>query len=156
MTKTVKCFDCGYLCILEVSPIFLGDRTVAKDWVMPQYEYKTEYMQIYELERKEPSKLERTEGIHCYRRAFDLEGELKDFTVSKKKDVSASIKSIIEKPRACSYHVRYVPGYSPEQHLIRWENLEREQSNRRWSLLYVLIGAIITATGALAIKLIFG
>lgn len=118
------------------------------------FEDVTDYQEITPFERKHDIKI--TEGSQqpfCYRREPSFESELQSAPQS---DYSLSLDNIIYKPRKCKYRTRYIPGYSPYQHLARCEAIERERSNRRWSLVYIVLGALLTVAGALAIKLIFG
>ena len=140
MPKIVKCANCGYLCIHSSS--FEG----------------VDYLEIYSNSRKnvDDIKVGAWSELHCYRRIFNLHQELALPEHTEKAKIIESIKSVIEKPRDCRYYLEYLPGYSPSQHLSRWEDINRERSNRCWSLIYIVIGAIITAIGALLIKVIFG
>jgi len=144
----------------EVKNIFLGDKTIIEArgttpaWREPQYDTEKQYLEIDPLNRKEPDKLKKSiECLFCYRHAFSLAEETKSVPNG---DLLEKFKVIVGKRRECKYHIEYIPGYSPIQHLTRWENLQREQTNRRWSLLYIIIGSIITVLSALAIKLIWG
>jgi hypothetical protein len=143
--KKVKCSDCGYLSGREPDT-FIGEG----------------YSEIYQNERKDPSNAwPRIEKIYCYRHLFDLKEETDTlFSEQTKKNAEVpyhtAVKSIIEKPRNCKYHVGYVPGYSPDQHLMIWESKEREHTARKWNLLYAAIGSGITIAGMLAMKYFWG
>ena len=160
MPKKVKCSDCGYLCVEETKNVFLGDRTIIEArqdtsaWRHAEYETEKQYLEITPQNREDPTDLkESAEDIFCYRHAFSLTQEMKSLADG---DLSVKFKTVVQKSRECEYHIKYIPGYSPVQHLMRWENLQTQQANRRWNLLYMVIGSAITILGALAIKLIFG
>ena len=157
MSKKVKCSDCGYLCIKQDERRYLGERRPFGPDVrgFDEYEEVTNYVEITPKQRKNISELEdNLLNIFCYRHEVTFETELKSVVEVEEKDLSKFV-DIINKPRQCGYHTGHVSGYEPSQHLMRWESIERERSNRRWSLLYILVGSIITIIGALAIKLIF-
>jgi len=144
MSKAIKRSDCGYLCKHYYSAEWRG----GGKYVISEISLDT---------RLDPSKirLQTSDELYCYRRSFIL-GKVVEDSLKKSNNAFNAIQRVIEQPRDCKYHLRYVSGYSPEQHLTRWESLERESINRRWSLVYIVIGSIITVLGALAIKLIWG
>jgi hypothetical protein len=158
MSKKVKCSDCGYLCIKQDERRYLGEShpwgSGHPGW--EQYEDITNYVEITPKQRRNISELKNDlMNIFCYRHDVAFETELKRAVEAEDTDLSKFV-DIINKPRQCRHHTEHVSGYEPFQHLMRWESIERERSNRRWSLLYIVIGSIITIIGALAIKLIFG
>jgi hypothetical protein len=160
MTKKVRCFDCGYLCLEETKTKFLGDRTLAEAgygrpaWKHPEYDIEKQYLEITPQNRKDPTGLkESAQNIFCYRHAFLLSQEMK---TTPKRNLSKNFEVVVEKPCECKYHVQYIPGYDPAQHLTRWESLERERVNRRWSLFYIALGSGITIAGMLAIRYFWG
>lgn len=154
-----KCIECGYLCFEFQEQRFLGELGSGSMTRVPQYEGLINYREITDKERNEDLEIRRGyKNLFCYRRDASFEVELE--TILKIHESSESrecpeLDNLIRKTRKCRYYTNYIPGYSPLQHLTRWESVERERSNRRWSLLYIVIGAIITIAGALAIKLIF-
>jgi hypothetical protein len=159
--RKCKCIECGYLCFELIEQRFLGEQRPwgALQQGIPEYERTASYREITAKERNEDLELRRgSKNLFCYRREVsfevELEAILKRHESSESKECS-ELDNLINKTRKCRYYTSYIPGYSPLQHLTRWEAVERERSNRRWSLLYIIIGAIITALGALAIKLIF-
>jgi hypothetical protein len=124
----------------------------------------------------EYSPKERVEGIehfspyslpHCYRHDYTYEIELKAAIknvpethrsmgelVYTKEDLTTFLELTIKK-RRCSLYMKYAPGYSPELHLSRYENFERERSARNWNLVWLLVGAALTLTAGIAARLIF-
>lgn len=151
-----KCVTCGYLCVKEVESRFLGESYPfgRGERGMGQYEYMTEYVEITPKQREDISGLKGDlNSVFCYRHEVTFETELKNAVEAH--DLS-KIVEVLKNSRDCSYHIGHVSGYTPQQHLMRWESIERERSNRRWSLLYIVIGALITVVGGLLIKLIWG
>jgi hypothetical protein len=160
MPKKVQCSNCGYLCLEETKEIFLGDRTITDANALfpaarqPEYDIEKQYLEITPQNRKDPTGLkESAKDIFCYRHAFLLAQEMKSIATQ---NLFKKVKTVIEKPRECKYHIQYIPGYSPTQHLMRWENTQREQTNRYWSLIYLLIGAILTIIAGIITKLVLG
>jgi len=154
MFKKPKCADCGYLCLKEDKMTFLGESHLGTQTPFSEYDEQTQYLEITPQQRKDPSELKKNfRKIFCYRHEASFEKELKS---AVKANNPAKISDIIEKPRDCKYHTKYVSGYDPIQHLMRWENIEREQRNRKWSLVYMILGSIITIAGMVAIKMVFG
>lgn len=136
-----NCQDCGFLCFMVGSG----------------YTKAVEY-----------SPKERAEGIerfspfslpHCYRHDYVFETEWKSIldnmpnvqsnfgeTVYPKEKLNA-ILNLTTKKRRCKLYMKYAPGYSPELHLSRFETFERERSNRRWNLVWLLVGVALTVAG---------
>jgi hypothetical protein len=63
------------------------------------------------------------------------------------KEKLTAILELALKKRCCNLYMKYAPGYSPELHLSRFETFERERSNRRWNLVWLLVGAALTVAG---------
>jgi hypothetical protein len=156
MAKKVKCSDCGYLCFKQTESRFLGESHPFGPGQagFQQYDYVTNYREIIPVKRNNLSELKNDlREVFCYRHAVAFEIELKSAVEAHD---SSKVVDIVNNPRECRYYTKHISGYDPSQHLMRWESVERERSNRRWSLLYIVIGAVITAAGAVVIKLIFG
>lgn len=156
MARKVRCSDCGYLCLEETKEVFLGERVLMEKplWRTPEYDIQKRYLEVTPQSRKDPAGLkEYAENIFCYRHAFSLAQEIKSLPDG---DLSARFKVVVDKARECKYHIKYIPGYDPLQHLNRWESVERERVNRRWSLLYVALGSGITIAGMVAINQFWG
>ncbi|MFC1946081.1 hypothetical protein ACFLW1_02655 [Chloroflexota bacterium] len=158
MPKRVRCSNCGYLCLENISNVFLGDRTLVDadplrgfDAVRSsEYDKRVDYLEITPQDRGDIARLQKSaQNIYCYRHASVLGEEVQSST---EKELSVKVVAVIEKQRECKYHVHYVSGYNPTQHLMKWENEQREKSNRKWNLFYLLVGAMITFIITLVIQ----
>jgi hypothetical protein len=131
----------------------------------------TNYTKSFEYSPKE-----RAEGIesfspyrlpHCYRHDFTFETEWRlildsspderneagEVLLSKKK--RGAMLNLTTKKRRCVLYTKYAPGYSPELHLSRFETFEREQSARRWNLVWLIVGVVLTLLAGVALRFIF-
>ena len=155
-----RCIECGYLCYELTEQRFLGERRSGFGSGWAEYEDVTRINEITNRERNEDLDVRiGRKNLLCYRRevSFEvgLEAILKTHESSETKECP-ELNKFLDMNRKCRFYTIYIPGYSPNQHLTRWESTDRERSNRRWSLVYIIIGAILTAVGALITKRILG
>ncbi len=144
-----RCKDCGFLCFM----------------VGEHYTKAIEY-----------SPKERAEGIerlspyslpHCYRHNYTFEIELNKTEndipdlqdeagqpIYSKEKLTALLELTLKK-RRCNLYMKYAPGYSPELHLSRFETFERERSARRWNLIWLLVGVVLTLLAGIVTRLVF-
>jgi hypothetical protein len=156
-----KCIKCGYLCIELIEQKFLGeDRPFGVFQTgISHYENITKYQEYTVKERKGDFKLQRgRKNLFCFRREATFEIELDDILKTHQSSESnkcPELDDLVNKARKCRYYTNYIPGYSPIQHLTKMEVIERERTNRYWSLLYLIIGSLLTIAGGFIIKLLF-
>jgi hypothetical protein len=138
-----KCRDCGFLCIKSGG----AGHTVTKEYLPKErVEGTTNLFSGYVM----PC---------CYRHSISFETELdKLYSYGGPiypKSLSAALQILIEKSRNCSLFTKYMPGYDPEMHLSKFEVIEREKSNRRWNLIWLLVGAALTLIAGIVARLVF-
>lgn len=148
--RTHVCRDCGFLCINAGSA---GNTHIS------------EYTPSQRLNGMEHA----ASGFarpRCYRRVIEFELEVDEVFkkcprlqdafggVSYESNTLAElIRQLINKPRRCALFTPYQSGYNPELHLQRHEMIERDRSNRRWNLIWLLVGAALTIAGGWIISL---
>lgn len=145
IARKKKCIGCGFLCVDS------GTRII------------------------EYSPKERTDGLEriesgfnrpkCYRRNISFETEYENIIANcprqrdefgdsfyPKTELAASYLKLITTPRKCDFFTPYIPGYSPELHLSKWETDARERSNHIWNFIYFLLGIVATIIGGIIVN----
>lgn len=128
---------------MQTNRRFLGQSGSGTQTRLERHEDIIEYIELSLKKRLDPDSKFRRDWymIHCYRRNINFEVELDRLLRIE----SAELDDLMDKPRSCGLFTKYIPGYSPELHLSRYETSDRDRSNRRWNLIWLLVGAALTA-----------
>lgn len=147
--KKVRCRDCGYLYAAYMKGSLVGyDPHGFRD-----YNYEDVIEAVNNEHRNDVSKFADSTELDCYKQEPFLKQEIGKLEGD---ELNNARKAAIEKERDCSNFMKYIPGYSPAKHIERWETLDRENSNRRYNLYFLLVGSGLTILGAALVKIFFG
>jgi hypothetical protein len=151
-----KCLDCGYLCHESHRRHFIGN-AASSGQSSPQFEYETDYVELTVVERNKFNAKNNSGGfqLYCYRHDTVFHNVIQNIKGISDNQYAKNIDNLVQKPSKCFYFIKHISGYSASQHLTRWEAIDRESSNRNWSIVYILLGALLTLIATIVVRLVF-
>ncbi len=150
-----KCISCGYLCYRVTGQDFIKQQNPWLQSQVTKNETISELIEIAAIERESYSiEIDKSKTLFCYRREISFERELIAFMASHGRRGVSEIITKVNIPRKCRYFMKHLSGYTPSQHLERWELVDHEKSNRYWNLFYLLLGAALTLLGSVLFALL--
>lgn len=133
--KQVKCSDCGFLALSGAEDVLTGS---VKDRLDQLQLFKEVGMiGFLEIKQKAREKLRNEDTnpveLNCSRYVWSRY-DIRNMSHNKALD-------FIRSKRFCPYYFRYIPGYTPREHL----ELQKERNQRRFFIIVTLLSAAVGA-----------
>ncbi len=142
--KKVLCLDCGFL-NWNVSHVLDERGNVIRHSEMIDFSRKR-FFTDRESGTFDDNETQETFTTSCLRRQWIFLNSAPEHTEIQ----YASVKSLATS-RQCPYFIKYKPGYGPEEH----KEIQRDAKNRQSTFRATIIGAIIGASAAIIVQIIY-
>lgn len=146
MADDGRCISCRFLAKFAIAPDPSGGKQ------------PVEHFEVDREDRAHPDRISAfvtpgltgriTEGIACHRGAADLAAEVKEVDAFPSV-IGSAFRRVLNRDRNCPQWARYIPGFSPHEHLMELERRDLEQLMRRNDRRVILVSAVIGAIAVL-------